>query len=86
MADPFDGDHLIGHVKDADYFEVPRMLGGADGKLHIPQVRDHLEPLVNLQTGIGPLDDMLEPLDLKITKFMVLETIAALVLVLFFIA
>jgi F-type H+-transporting ATPase subunit a len=86
MADPFDGDHLIGHVKDADYFEVPRMLGGVDGKLHIPQVRDHLEPLVNLQTGIGPLDDMLEPLDLKITKFMVLETIAALVLILFFIA
>ena len=86
MADPFDETHLFLHVKDAVYFEVPRVLGGADGKLHIPQVRDHFEPLVNLQTGIGPLDEMIEPLDLKITKFMVLEGVAALILILFFIA
>lgn len=86
MADPFDGGHLIRHVKDADYFEVPRALGGADGKLHIPQVRDHLEPLVNLKTGIGPLDEIIEPFDLKITKFMVLEVAAAFILIVFFIA
>ncbi len=86
MADPFDGGHLIGHVKDADYFEVPRALGGIDGKIYVPQLRDHAEPLVNLHTGIGPLDEILEPFDLKITKFMVLEVVVAVVVMLLFIA
>ena len=48
MADPFDGGHLIGHVKDADYFEVPRVLGGADGKLHRDLHLDNLPELASV--------------------------------------
>lgn len=84
MADHFAADHLIGHVKDADYFEVPRSLVDG-GKLHVPQVRDWHEPLLNLQTGFKPIDDLIEPFDLHITKFMVLEVVAAVIAVLLFI-
>ena len=48
--DPFDAGHLIGHVKDAPYFEVPRLFS-KDGKVHIPQVRDTSEPIVKVSTG-----------------------------------
>lgn len=84
-ADPFDGGHLVGHVKDSAYFEVPRFLGGADGKLYLPQWRESLEPLVSLRTGFGPLDEILEPLDLRFTKFMALELLAAVLIVVFFV-
>jgi F-type H+-transporting ATPase subunit a len=80
---PFDKEHLIGHVKDSDYFELPRFLGG---KIEIPQFRKSNEPLVTFKTGIKPIDDRIEPLDLKITKFMVLETIAALLVIALFAA
>lgn len=79
--DPFDKNHLIGHVKDADYFELPRFLGG---KLEIPQFRKSSEPIATITTGLKPIDDRIEPLELKITKFMVLEGIVAVVLVLLF--
>jgi F-type H+-transporting ATPase subunit a len=74
-ADPFDPGHLIGHVKDADYFEVPRALGG---KWTVPQLRHDHEPIATVTTGFQPVDDLFEPLDLKITKFMVLEVVAAI--------
>jgi F-type H+-transporting ATPase subunit a len=88
-ADYFDAGHLIGHVKDAEYFEVPRMLSEAagssvPGKLFVPQIRESTESLVPLP-NLGPLSDLLEPLDLHITKFMVLELFGALVLILFFV-
>jgi len=75
--DPLEASHLIGHVKDADYFELPRVLGG---KIAIPQPFQ-LEKPVTLKVGFGPIDDRIEPFDLKITKFMVLEVIAALLVV-----
>ena len=70
--DPLDPAHLIGHVKDATYFELPRSLGG---KIDIPQVY-HGEPL------ISPASNMIEPFNLQITKFMVIEVIAAIVVLL----
>jgi F-type H+-transporting ATPase subunit a len=76
--DPFDKDHLIGHVKDADYFELPRVLGG---KIAIPQFRHSDTPLVTFKTGFKPIDDRIEPLELKLTKFMVLEAGVAVILV-----
>jgi F-type H+-transporting ATPase subunit a len=84
MADHFAAEHLIGHVKDADYFEVPRAIADG-GKLHVPQVRDWHEPLANLHTGFKPIDDLIEPLDLHITKFMMLELVAAVILIVLFI-
>jgi F-type H+-transporting ATPase subunit a len=75
---PLESTHLIGHVKDAEYFEVPRALGG---KLAIPQPFE-LEKPIQFKIGFKPIDDRIEPLDLKITKFMVMEAVAALLLVL----
>ena len=70
--DPLDPGHLIGHVKDATYFELPKSLGG---KVEIPQFY-HGDPLFS---SSNPL---LEPFDLQITKFMVLEVVAALLIIL----
>lgn len=53
--------HLIGHVKDADYIELPQMLGG---HLYLPQPFE----------AIG--------LQLHLTKFMVLEAVAAILVTL----
>ena len=82
-TDYFDAGHLIGHIKDAEYFEVSKVVGGEDGKLHIPQFRDSLESIVAMP-DLGPLNDLLEPLNLRITKFMVLETFAAVLMIVFF--
>jgi F-type H+-transporting ATPase subunit a len=79
--DYFDKDHLIGHVKDAEYFEFPRMLGG---KVSIPQPFKAQEPLATFSVGFKPIDDRIEPFDLKITKFMILEGIVALTMILLF--
>jgi F-type H+-transporting ATPase subunit a len=79
---PFEASHLIGHVKDATYFEFPRFMGG---KWEIPQLRTGDEPIATIKIGnFKPINDRIEPLDLKITKFMVLETIAAIVLIVVF--
>jgi F-type H+-transporting ATPase subunit a len=79
---PFEKSHLISHVKDAEYFDVPRALGG---KWVIPQPFKTSEPLVTFRVGFKPIDDRIEPFDLKITKFMILETLAALIMVLLFV-
>ncbi|REK19070.1 MAG: ATP synthase F0 subunit A [Planctomycetota bacterium] len=81
--DPFDKNHLIEHVKDATYFDLPRMLGG---HWEIPQIRDIEEPIATIGVGFKPLDDRIEPLDAKITKFMVLEVVAAVIMIVFFTA
>jgi F-type H+-transporting ATPase subunit a len=79
--DPFAKEHLIGHVKDADYFELPRALGG---KVYLPQWFQTKEPIVTIRVGFKAIDDRIEPFDLKITKFMVLEAIVAIVLIALF--
>ena len=81
---PFEASHLIGHVKDATYFEVPRLLA-TDGHLQVPQFRSTTDPLVDLTTGTAAIDDMIEPLDMKVTKFMILEVIGAVLVAVIFI-
>ena len=81
--DPFDAGHLIGHVKDAPYFEVPKLFA-KDGKIHIPQIRNTSEPIVKVSTGFAPIDDMIEPLDMKVTKFMILEVVGAILVAIIF--
>lgn len=76
--DPLDAGHLIGHVKDAEYFELPKALGG---KIVIPQPLERDEPVATIKVGFAPIDDRIEPFDLRITKFMVLEVVAALLLI-----
>ena len=75
--DPFSKDHLLGHVKDSDYFEFPRPLG----KVYIPQWFKTEQPIATVRVGFDAIDDRIEPLDLKVTKFMVLEVIVALLLI-----
>jgi F-type H+-transporting ATPase subunit a len=83
MADPFDPAHLIGHVKDADYFEVSKTLVPG-GKVTIPQPFAHAKG-IELKTGFAPLDERIEPLDGHVTKFMVLEVVAAFLVAVIFI-
>jgi len=73
--------HLIGHVKDADYFDLPRFLGG---QWKIPQIRASNEPIYKFHSGFKPLDDRIDPVMLKVTKFMVLEALVAVILVVVF--
>jgi F-type H+-transporting ATPase subunit a len=86
-ANPFDPAHLIGHVKDATYFEVPRALDftDGDGKLSIPQLRRADEPIATINVGFQPINELFEPLDFKITKFMVLEVVGAVLVAIIFI-
>ena len=79
---PFEKGHLIGHVKDSDYFEVPRDLGRQDRDSAVAQ-NERADCHVS-KTGFKPIDDRIEPFDLKITKFMVLELVVAVVLVVLF--
>ena len=81
-SNPFDPGHLFGHVQDSDHFEVPKALdfGDGDGKLHLPQPFQSVvdQPIVE---GKG----IIEPFDLKLTKFMVLEVAAAVVIAVIFV-
>ena len=67
---PLERGHLIGHVKDSTYFELPRVLGG---KVDIPQ------PLYTGEPIYAPRSTIVEPFDLKVTKFMVIELVAAII-------
>src|SRR5690606_8894000 len=49
----------------------------------IPQLY-HGEPIATLGIGFKPIDDRIEPFELKITKFMVLEVIVAMLMILLF--
>lgn len=87
MADPLHPSHLFGHVEDAEYFEVPRWFPGAhDGKIVLPQpINATGEPVVTIKTGFEPFDQIVQPVTLRITKFMVLEVVAAVVIAFLFI-
>jgi F-type H+-transporting ATPase subunit a len=84
--DPLAAETLMHHVKDADHFLVPRMFSPqTDGKIYIPQWRESKTAIVKIQTGFPPIDNLIEPLNLQITKFMVLEVVGALILVALFV-
>lgn len=81
--------HLMGHVQDSDKFEVSFWItgqakneGGSPLHIDIPQLPDSVvptEPIAGSPTGI------LQPWDMKVTKFMVLEVLVALTLVAVFV-
>jgi F-type H+-transporting ATPase subunit a len=85
--DPLDPSELFGHVEDAKWFHVPRFLApeGSDGHIHIPQPFQTEEPLFEANTGNALVDRTIQPLDLEITKFMVLEVVAAVIVAVLFI-
>ena len=87
MADPLAPSELFGHVEDAPGFHLPRFLApdGSHGHVHIPQPFQMEEPLIEMNTGIELIDKTIKPLDLMITKFMVLEVIVAVIIAVCFI-
>lgn len=74
--------HTIGHVKDSEYFEVPKALVPS-GKIEIPQPFAGDEPYMTFDWAPKWME--IAPLDLRITKFMVVETIVALFVAILFI-
>ncbi|MEZ6116197.1 MAG: F0F1 ATP synthase subunit A [Pirellulaceae bacterium] len=82
--DPLDPNHLIDHVKDSTSFHVPRFLApDHGGHLELPVFYEG-EPLAFASdpTGLG----LIAPLDLRPTRYMVLEVVAAVLIALVFIA
>jgi F-type H+-transporting ATPase subunit a len=83
---PLDPNVLFSHVEDAEDIHVPRVLTSKKdhGHIKIPQPFALEKPL-KVHTGIPLVDRTIQPLDLKITKFMLIELVAAILLCLFFI-
>ncbi len=79
---PLSTEELFAHVQDSPDFHVPvRFAPEHHGHIEIPQ------PLAgNISwkpsTGVEILDNMIEPLDLVFTKFMVVEVMAAVIVAL----
>ena len=88
MSDALAPNELFSHVEDATYFHVPRAMApdGSGGHWNIPQPLQLDEPLIEMQTSSDLVNGIIQPLDLKITKFMVLEAVVALLIILFFLA
>ena len=53
--------------------------------MYIPQFRDSQDAILEIKTGFPPVDNLIEPLNLRLTKFMVLEVVGALILMAVFI-
>jgi F-type H+-transporting ATPase subunit a len=84
-SNPLDPNELFGHVKDSTELHVPRFLAPeTHGHIEIPQPFELSKPLV-VHTKSALINRTIEPLDLKITKFMLIELAAALILCAFFI-
>jgi F-type H+-transporting ATPase subunit a len=82
---PLDPNELFGHVKDSTELHVPRFLApGTNGHIEIPQPFELSKPLV-VHTKSALINRTIEPLDFKITKFMLIELAAALILCALFI-
>jgi len=81
---------LFGHVSDAPYFHGPRFLNPEHhGHIMLPQpfADEHgkLHEIVRFRTGIEAIDKSIRPIDLQLTKFMVIEVFVGVVLCVLFI-
>ncbi len=87
---PLSPEHLFGHVKDSTSFHVPTFfhdiaprLVDEHGHVELWQAF-HWKGIQLLHTGNPQVDQMISPLDLRITKFMWVELIAAFFCVIIF--
>ena len=83
---PLDPKEIFSHVEDAPHIHVPKMLTKEEshGHIQIPQPFMLDKPL-RLRTGNALIDRTIQPLDFKITKFMLIELVAAILICVFFI-
>ena len=88
MADPLSPNELFSHVEDSTGLHLPRMFTPADshGHIELPQPFLLEKPLLEMHTGNALIDNTIKPLDFKLTKFMVLEAVVALVICVLFLA
>jgi F-type H+-transporting ATPase subunit a len=84
---PLDPNELFSHVEDSPYFHVPRFMApaGSHGHIDIPQPFAGREPIFQAQTSSALVNRIIQPLDLKITKFMVIEALVAILILIFFV-
>jgi F-type H+-transporting ATPase subunit a len=87
-SNPLDPKQLFSHVADSPEFHLPRFLtpAGSHGHVKIPQPFIREEPILRAQTKSPLINNIIQPLDLKITKFMVIETVAAILILVLFVA
>ena len=85
-ANPLSPDELFNHVSDSPHFHLPRAIApaGSHGHVELPQP---FKGKVNLQlhTSSSLINKTIQPLDLKFTKFMAIELVAAILIAFFFI-
>lgn len=83
---PLDPNELFGHVSDSTELHLPRIITpGRTGHIELPQPFKRDEPIYRAQTTNELFNRTIEPLDLKFTKFMLIELLAAILICLFFI-
>ncbi|QEG35696.1 F0F1 ATP synthase subunit A [Bythopirellula goksoeyrii] len=87
MANPLDPKELFSHVEDSTSFHLPRAIApeGSHGHVELPQPFKLDKPLIEMNTGNELIDKTIQPLDLKLTKFMVLEVLIAAIIVILFV-
>ena len=85
-VNPLSPNELFNHVSDSPHFHLPRAIApaGSHGHVELPQP---FAGKVNLKlhTSSPLVNKTILPLDLKITKFMVIELVVALLIAFFFI-
>lgn len=81
--------HLMGHVQDSDKFEYSFWItgqakneGGMPFHVEVPQLPEGVAPATPI---VGTPTGILQPWDMKITKFMVLEVLVAVALIAVFV-
>jgi F-type H+-transporting ATPase subunit a len=85
-SNPLDPSQLFSHVADSTSFHVPRFMAPEHhGHIELPQPFLREPPIFAVHTGKAVIDNNIRPLDLKITKFMVIELLVALILCVLFI-
>ena len=83
---PLDPKELFGHVEDSTSLHVPRKLTrDGSGHIELPQPFMLEKPLVEMRTKSDLINNTIKPFDLKFTKFMAIELLAAILLCVFFI-
>lgn len=87
MANPLDPKELFSHVEDSTSFHLPKAISpeGSHGHVELPQPFKLDKPLIEMNTGNELIDKTIQPLDLKLTKFMVLEVLIAAIIVILFV-
>lgn len=81
-----DPSELFSHVEDSTSLHLPKFMAPAShGHVEIPQPFELEKPLFTAHTGNTLIDSTIKPLDFKLTKYMMIELAAAILIAVFFI-